>query len=688
MSYIPIDSSAASSSTHQRPTNDPAWTAAGMNSNNSTPRPRAPHSASILDGVQHKVEGFLDKNSGQLPMYKDKPYPSALSRRFRRWSSKRTLAILAALLLLLMYWNGAFTGSKNSVWSFYGLGVPEERADWGKRRQEVVKAFELSWDSYAANGWGECCFDEYHPIAKTGKKMAPQGMGWIIIDAIDTMILMGLGSRVDQAREWLQNTLTWDQDQDVNVFETTIRMLGGLLSAHYLSTEFPDMAPTTNKDPTLYLNKARDLADRLLGAYDSASGLPYASINLQTRKGIESHVDDGASSTAEVATLQLEMKYLSFLTGNTTFWERAERIMEILDNNGAEDGLVPIFVYATTGKFRGDNIRLGSRGDSYYEYLIKQFLQTNVKEMVYKDMWDETLAGIKKHLITYSQPTGFTVLAEKPNGIKASLSPKMDHLVCFLPGTIALATTGGMPEWKARGMRWWTKKQDEDMQLARELTQTCWGMYKVMATGLAAEITYFNVDVKKPPPYDPDHVMVPDSVFKDTSAEASWRADFDVHPTDKHNLQRPETVESLFYMWRITGEPKYREWGWEMFRSFVNHTAVSNQGGFTSLGNADRVPPQPRDNMESFWLAETLKYFYLLFSPRTLLPLNDIVLNTEAHPFPRFDMGSKFKTGWTRRPRDADGHVVGAESEVEEKKKLGGAAVQGGKLAVEADKTV
>ena len=446
--------------------------------------------------------------------------------------------------------------------------------------------------------------------------MAPKGLGWIIIDSLDTLMLMNLTSRLTHAREWLAKDLTWEQDQDVNTFETTIRMLGGLLSAHYLSTEFPDMAPISDDDPgtpgeDLYLEKAKDLADRLLVAFDSPSGIPYASVNIGEMKGIVSHDDSGASSTAETTTLQLEFKYLAKLTGEKLFWDKAEKVMQLVDDNGAKDGLVPIYIYATTGKFRGDNIRLGSRGDSYYEYLIKQYLQTNKKEPVYQEMWREALYGVRKHLITYTEHSQFTIIGERPSGLSGELSPKMDHLVCFMPGSIALAATGGLSEAEARKLPTWTKQDEADMQLARELMQTCWGMYKYMATGLAAEITYFNIP-KPPPPESAAHQAPAEF---DPDPDADWRKDFDVHQYDAHNLQRPETVESLFYMWRITGDVKYRDWGWEMFKSFVNYTAVEDGGGFTSLTNANVVPPVTRDNMESFWLAETLKYFYLLFSP-------------------------------------------------------------------------
>jgi endoplasmic reticulum Man9GlcNAc2 1,2-alpha-mannosidase len=453
--------------------------------------------------------------------------------------------------------------------------------------------------------------------------MVPGGMGWIIVDALDTLMLMNLTTELIHARDWISTSLSYDVDHDVNTFETTIRMLGGLLSAHYLSTEFDHYAhldiEEDSPEADLYLEKASDLAERLLGAYESNSGIPYASVNLKTQKGIVSHADGGASSTAEATSLQLEMKYLAKLTGEVDFWEQAEHIMKVVDDNGAKGGLVPIFIYAETGLFRGENIRLGSRGDSYYEYLAKQYLQTSEQEPVYKEMWDETMAGIRKYLITYSYPHNFTVLGERPSGLENEISPKMDHLVCFLPGTIALAATGGLTLEEARKKPFWGQQQEDDMVLAEELMKTCWGMYKVTATGLSPEITHFKLGSTPVMLSDEDEDYVlrrtKDDIF-DAAPEMEgddWRDDFVIKPADTHNLQRPETVESLFYMWRITEDEKYREWGWQMFDSFLKYTDVGDGAGFTSLADVTQIPPPQRDNMESFWLVSSSPAYDLAY---------------------------------------------------------------------------
>jgi endoplasmic reticulum Man9GlcNAc2 1,2-alpha-mannosidase len=196
----------------------------------------------------------------------------------------------------------------------------------------------------------------------------PTGLGWIIVDALDTLMLMNLTTQLQHAREWISTTLTYDLDHDVNTFETTIRMLGGFLAAHYLQTEFPNMCPVDlgHGGEDLYLEKATDLAERLLGAFESPSGVPYASVNLKSMKGIPSHADAGASSLAEATSVQLEMKYLAKLTGEKNYWDKVEKVMEVVDATGEKDGLKGIFIHPETGSSASNNIRLGSRGDSYY----------------------------------------------------------------------------------------------------------------------------------------------------------------------------------------------------------------------------------------------------------------------------------------------------------------------------------
>lgn len=110
-------------------------------------------------------------------------------------------------------------------------------------------------------------------------------------------------------------------------------------------------------------------------------------------------------------------------------------------------------------------------------------------------------------------------------------------------------------------------------------------MYALQPTGLAPEI----------------------SLFRDGQGMIA-------NPRAAHNLQRPETVESLFLLYRKTGEEKYRQMGWDIFEAFMAHTRV--RAGFTGVKDVRKLPPEHDDTQQSFWLAETLKYFYLLFSDR------------------------------------------------------------------------
>jgi hypothetical protein len=213
-------------------------------------------------------------------------------------------------------------------------------------------------------------------------------------------------------------------------------------------------------------------------------------------------------------------------------------------------------------------------------------------------MWNDALAGIQKHLIIPTTHSKLSIVAELPQGIGGALLPKMDHLVCFLPGAIALGAAQGISEAEAKRLPSWNANKAQQMSLARELTKTCWGMYKVTATGLAPEIVWFNADEASLRPRGNKAPWTGGS----SDSEAKWKKDYNIKPLDAHNLQRPETVESLFIMWRITKDPIYREWGWEIFKAFMNHTTVGLGEGFSSLNDVNAIPPPRRDNMESFWL--------------------------------------------------------------------------------------
>lgn len=551
--------------------------------------------------------------SQSLPLYKDKP--SSLKASFLpakdRKRSKKIMLIRAAVSTVTLYLVYLFC--YGSV-SFPNFGR-QSAISWPQAKQEVKEVFLESWRSYEENAWGK---DVFQPVSGTGKNMGPKPLGWFIVDSLDTLWLMDCKSEFERAKNWVKNDLNYKFDYNVNVFETTIRMLGGLLSAFHLS------------DDDIFFERAAELADALLGGFDSNTGIPYSSVNLLTHKGIKNHVDGGASSTAEVSTLQMEFRYLAKLTGEEFYWTIAEKIMKVLDENKPKDGLVPIYVNPDTGNYQGNLIRLGSRGDSYYEYLLKQFLQTKNEEPVYWQMYKESVEGVKKHLVSKSKPNGLTFIGELDSGIGGPLSPKMDHLVCFYGGLLAIGATNGLTLEEARKLPLWDEDKESDFKLGEELTHTCYKMYSEVETGLSPEIVVFNTDEKS-------------------------TKDFYIKSLDRHNLQRPETVESIYYLYKLTGDEKYRKWGYEIFRSFVNHTKVQGKDGkvtYTSLKDVTSVPPTTIDNMESFWLAETLKYLYLLFDDEDKLPLTDYVFNTEAHPLPKFDMKPLFKTGWSRKSDD------------------------------------
>ncbi|XP_031734150.1 mannosidase, alpha, class 1B, member 1b isoform X3 [Anarrhichthys ocellatus] len=443
--------------------------------------------------------------------------------------------------------------------------------------EAVQEAFLHSWKGYKDFAWGH---DELRPLSKSYSEWF--GLGLTLIDALDTMWILGLKKEFEEAKSWVATELTFNKNVDVNLFESTIRILGGLLSTYHLTGD------------TLFLDKAKDIGSRLMPAFNTPSKIPYSDVNIG--KGTAHPPRWTSDSTvAEVTSIQLEFRELSRLTQEPQYQAAVAEVMnQVHKMDGKLDGLVPMFINTNNGQFTHQGIyTMGARADSYYEYLLKQWIQGGKTENQLLEDYLQAIEGVKKNLLQKSSPNGLTFVGEISHG---QFSPKMDHLVCFLPGTLALGAHNGLPA--------------DHMDLAKELMETCYQMYIQMETGLSPEIVHFNMH------------------------EGSTR-DIDVKLADRHNLLRPETVESLFYLYRFTRDHKYQDWGWEILQSFNKYTKVSS-GGYTSINNVrDPDYPSPRDKMESFFLGETLKYLYLLFSDDPdLISLDQYVFNTEAHPLP------------------------------------------------------
>lgn len=450
-----------------------------------------------------------------------------------------------------------------------------------ERRQKVKEAMLHAWSSYEKYAWGQ---DELQPQTKNGINSFG-GLGATLIDSLDTLYIMGLDEQFQRAREWVANSLDFNKDYDASVFETTIRVVGGLLSAYDLSND------------KMFLEKARDIADRLLPAWDTASGVPYNIINLAHGSPHNPGWTGGDSVLADSGTEQVEFIALSQRTGDPKYQQKAENAIAALNRSFPADGLLPIYINPESGTLSSyATITFGAMGDSFYEYLLKVWIQGNKTANVkhYREMWETSMKGLLS-LVRRTTPSSFTYLCEK-NG--NALNDKMDELACFVPGMLALGSSG---------------HGDEDSRklfsLAEELAWTCYNFYQSTPTKLAGENYFFHSG-------------------EDMSVGTSW------------NIMRPETVESLFYLWRLTGNKTYQEWGWNIFQAFEKNSRL--ESGYVGLKD---VNTGVKDNMmQSFFLAETLKYLYLLFSPPTVIPLDEWVFNTEAHPLKivtRHDNGEK-----------------------------------------------
>ncbi|KAL9715624.1 mannosyl-oligosaccharide alpha-1,2-mannosidase [Leucoagaricus gongylophorus] len=247
-------------------------------------------------------------------------------------------------------------------------------------------------------------------------------------------------------------------------------------------------------------------------------------------------------------------------------------------------------------------------------------------------MYDAAMQDIHDKILVKGAKSGLTFTAElipthsRVAEKKYTLQRKQDHLVCFLGGSLMLgATTVGQrvahPSRPPREHQF-TSIGKRDWETGYQLIETCVDTHNT-ATGLSPEIVYF---------YSPEEAQWPE-VKADWYIKGAKSGAWPVY--DARYILRPETLESIFLAYRLTGDSRYRQMGWKIFQSIEKYCRL-DEGGYSSILNVDDVNTKKDDKMETFWLAETLKYLYLLFEDENVIPLDEYVLNTEAHPLPIF----------------------------------------------------
>jgi mannosyl-oligosaccharide alpha-1,2-mannosidase len=449
------------------------------------------------------------------------------------------------------------------------------------RREKIKAGMKHAWKGYKQYAWGN---DELKPLSNRGQDNWG-GMGVTLVDSLDTLWLMGMKDEFREARDWVARSLTFDRAGQVSVFETTIRELGGLLSAYEFSQD------------RVFLEKAKHLGDKLIQAFSASprTGIPSAMLNMRT--GTPANGWSGSTAIlSELGSLQLEFRYLGYQLGIPSYETTSMKPMQVMARKKPRDGLYPIKVHMDSGDFADSMITFGALGDSFYEYLLKIWIQGGRKETWLRETYDRAMNGAIDRLLQASSPSGLAFFSDW-NG--HSNYRKMDHLVCFVPGMLALgAYTDPLGLDSGRAQR--------DLAVAKAMMYTCHEMYHRMKSGISAEYVEF--------PAGRDLVPGPSVDFY---------------------ILRPETAESMFILHQLTGDPIYRDWAWEIWEAIELHCKTPS--GYASIRNVNSAHSGQDDRMESFFLAETIKYLYLAQDPDRPVDLMEMVFNTEAHPMRLFD---------------------------------------------------
>ncbi|SPJ73695.1 related to class I alpha-mannosidase 1B [Fusarium torulosum] len=486
-----------------------------------------------------------------------------------------------------------------------------------QRAAAIVDAFRFSWDKYEKYA---APHDTLLPITKTFEDDR-NGWGATAVDGLSTAIVMEEAEIVDKILRQIAATdftVTAVPDQPISLFETTIRYLGGLLSAHdLLSGSYKHLIKDAHLRNNL-LKAAVILADRLSIAFDTPSGVPDDEIIFNPIPRRYGNIDNSITC---FGTLVLEWTRLSDLTGNKTYAALAQRAQAHLirpktNQEFTLPGLVGTYVKLDNGYFGDYQAGWGGGSDSYYEYLIKMYAYDPDAFVEYGDSWIQAVETSMRHLASSpSTRPDLTFLGEMRG---STLIPVSSHLASVCGGSLIL---GGL-----------LFQNQTFVDFGLKLSESYFEVYRQSPAGIGPELFRW-VDDGRQPLVKPAANRLPPPKWQSFYEKSGF------YHTNAEYILRPETIESLYYGYRATGDKKWQDWAWEAFEALSRMSKV--EGGYTGLKSvmqsADDETREFVDKMESFWLAETLKYLYLIFAEDSEMQVKSdgrmkYVLNTEAHP--------------------------------------------------------
>ncbi|KAG1876225.1 glycoside hydrolase family 47 protein [Suillus subluteus] len=469
----------------------------------------------------------------------------------------------------------------------------------------VKELFVTSYEAYQTYAWGH---DDLLPVSETyfdGRN----GWGASIADAMGTMWIMGFTDWFEQAVNHTANTdFTIAHTSDtVSLFETTIRYVGGFLSAYELSGE---------KYPVL-VEKAQDLADQMAYAWLGNQSIPYGFIDFTNQQPT---ID--TSNIAEAGTLTMEWNRLSQYTGNSTYQTLAEKsVRHMIRMSTPLPGMPAQGINPKTGDSVGGYVTWGGGSDSYFEYLIKYARLTNTDDNSYADAWLTAVDTSMKTLLRFSTIDNWLYLADYDDD--KNIRHVGSHLACFYGGNWIL---GGKLTNNAT-----------IVQIGLQLTDACWNTYASTATEIGPEVFAY---------------ISSDGNYTGGTAPTPEQLDFyskhGFYITAPDYILRPEVLESNFYAWRATGDIKYFNNAVSATISFKKYLPTTV--AYTGIYDVDNVDSDKIDDMESFWFAEVLKYLYLTFDDPDHISLDEYVFNTECHPFKAPSAKSNYGSGSVPQP--------------------------------------